>query len=62
MWVVLAVAYDLFVLFAVAQEYGHETAKDLSQFIGVVALMNGAWFLVLKVCFWILDGFSKQEL
>lgn len=59
LWIVLAVAYDLYTLIAVMQEYGHEPAKDLLLFVGAIALMNVAWFVVLRVSFWIVEGFAR---
>jgi hypothetical protein len=56
LWIVLAVGFDLWCLVQFIQN----SAFSAFAFF-MVAIINVAWFVALKACFWVFDGFTKEN-
>jgi hypothetical protein len=56
LWIVLAVGFDLWCLAVFLWGGSH---GDAWYALAVVAAGNVAWFVALRACFWVMDGFTK---
>jgi len=62
LWIVLAVGFDLWWLVLFIREFDFGKVEGAWVAFLIVAFANVAWFFLLKAFFWILDGFSKENL
>jgi hypothetical protein len=57
LWIVLAVGFDLWCLV----EYLSHGSGGALVAIAIITAINVAWFVALKACFWVWDGFTKES-
>jgi hypothetical protein len=55
LWIVLAVGFDLWWIAVLLWGGSHGGALYAS---AIIAACNVAWFVALRVCFWVMDGFT----
>jgi len=60
LWIVVAVGFDLWVL-AEFLLHGPHGDGDAPYALAVVAAVNVGWFAALRACFWVMDGFFKED-
>lgn len=57
LWIVLAVGFDIWCL---VEYLTRDTNGGGLVALAIIAAVNITWFVALRACFWVLDGFTQE--